>query len=181
MQASDLDQRFVALLTRHHGQLFGFIYALVHNVHDAEELFQKTSIVLWRKFPEFVAGSDFVAWACQTARFEILNFIKARRRDRHFFGDAFLSQVVADQCDRAQELDARREALGGCLQKLSPKDRRLLERCYGGDENFKEVAEDIGRPVGSVYDSLSRIRRALYECIERSLRAAPSTGALGAS
>jgi len=40
---------------------------------------------------------------------------------------------------------------------------------YGESGTFREIAERIGRPVGSVYDSLCRIRRDLYTCIQRKL------------
>jgi RNA polymerase sigma-70 factor (ECF subfamily) len=63
-----------------------------------------------------------------------------------------------------------------CLEKLSEKDRQLVRKCYGDGYRpqgarvtFKAVALELGRPVNTVYKALNRIRRALYECIERTL------------
>jgi DNA-directed RNA polymerase specialized sigma24 family protein len=61
-------------------------------------------------------------------------------------------------------------ALRGCLDKLPDSDRQLVRHCYGDSRvTFKTAAEELGRPVNSVYKALNRIRRALYHCIERQL------------
>ena len=64
----------------------------------------------------------------------------------------------------------RRDALRRCLEKLADKDRELVRHCYGDSRvTFKTVAQELGRPVNTVYKALNRIRKALYECIERTL------------
>ena len=41
---------FAELLRHHQTQLFGYIYSLVRDLDDADDLFQQTSLVLWDKF-----------------------------------------------------------------------------------------------------------------------------------
>src|ERR1051326_7889125 len=64
-------KRLMALMTRHQRQIFAYIYTLVPDRHDAEDLLQETSLVICEKFDEFVPGTDFVAWACQIAWWRI--------------------------------------------------------------------------------------------------------------
>src|SRR4051812_34190449 len=64
-------KRLVALLTRHQRQIFSYIYVLVPNRADAEDLLQETSVVVCEKFHEFKEGTDFVAWACQIAYWRV--------------------------------------------------------------------------------------------------------------
>jgi DNA-directed RNA polymerase specialized sigma24 family protein len=64
-------KRLMMLMTRHQRQIFGYIYALVPNRYDAEDLLQETSLVICEKFNEFEDGTDFVAWACQIAYWRI--------------------------------------------------------------------------------------------------------------
>jgi DNA-directed RNA polymerase specialized sigma24 family protein len=50
----------------------------------------------------------------------------------------------------------------------------LVQRCYSEHESretYKSIAEEIGRPVNTVYKALNRIRRSLHECIDRTLAA----------
>ena len=58
-----------------------------------------------------------------------------------------------------------------CLARLAPSDRELIRRRYSPGETGKSLAEALGRPANSVYQSLGRIRRTLLECIKRRLAA----------
>ena len=51
--AGDRQAEFAALLRQHQTQLFGYIYSLVRDLDDADDLFQQTSLVLWDKFDQF--------------------------------------------------------------------------------------------------------------------------------
>ena len=51
--------QFAELLREHHRDLFNFIFSLVHHHADAEDVFQQTTLVLWRKFDDFVIGTNF--------------------------------------------------------------------------------------------------------------------------
>ena len=161
------EAEFERLLTLHKDQLFAFIFCIVQNVPDAEDVFQQTCIVLWEKFAAFEPDSDFIAWASQVARYKGMQLIKKKHRDRHYFSDEFVAELAERESDRQQLHEQRSRALRKCSKKLSDRDRTLLGLCYRANVSIKKTAEQIGRPVGSVYDSLSRIRGALRKCIER--------------
>jgi RNA polymerase sigma-70 factor (ECF subfamily) len=81
-----------------------------------------------------------------------------------------LIELLADQpVARASQQEASLDALANCRQKLPASDQRLLSLCYDGTRTIQDAAQIVGRPVGSVYDSLTRIRRALYACVTRTL------------
>ena len=40
---------------------------------------------------------------------------------------------------------------------------------FAPDAKFKDAAEELGRSVGALYHSLGRIRRWLYDCVNRKL------------
>jgi RNA polymerase sigma-70 factor (ECF subfamily) len=168
-QGPETAERFAGHMARHHTALMGFILSLVPNWTDAEDLLQQTSVVLWRRFGEFRSGSDFMAWACQVARYHVLNHRRQRSRDRHLFSDEVLDIMAEEAVTHAEELDSERHALGGCLEKLDPKSRRLLGRCYEPGTAVTRVAEELGRTPNSVYKELNRIRDALLRCIRRTL------------
>ena len=166
---SPAKDEFVELITRHRNALFGYILALVQNTADAEDLLQQTCLVLWRKFDQYDPEGNFVGWASKTAQFEVLNFFKRRRRDRVVLSDELLGDLATALVEADDEDAARKEALAGCLAKLSTNDRALVEQCYEGRANFKTVAEKLGRSADGVYKSLARIRQWLFECVERVL------------
>lgn len=160
---------FVQLFTLHQRRLFLYILSQVPNPIEAEEVLQEANVVIWSKSAQFRPGTNFLAWVSQIANFEVMKYRSRRRRDRRQFSDEFLETVSRDALERSDELEDRRRALVECMEKLRPRDRELIQQRYAPGERGKHVAEQMGRPVNSVYQSLGRIRRALLECIQRRL------------
>ena len=161
---------FAEYLRQHQSQLFGYIHSLLRNLSDADDLFQQTTLILWKKFADFDRRRSFLSWACGVARFEVANFLRARSRQQLYFTDELnLMLIEAQQELKQDELDLRREALARCSAKLRTSDRKLLDECYGDSAGVAAVAEREGRSPQSVHNSLRRIRRALFECIRRTL------------
>jgi RNA polymerase sigma-70 factor (ECF subfamily) len=162
-------ERFMELLMRHQHSLLGYIVALVHNLADADDVYQQTSLVLWEKFQDLRDDDDFLRWACTFAYYTSMNFLRTNRRRRIELSDDLAERLADVAAAASRPSDVRREALLGCLGKLSEKDRTLIDRCYERGVSIKAAADALGRPVGAVYHSLRRIRMALFQCVERSL------------
>lgn len=167
-------QEFVDLIARYQNQIFGFICAMVRNRDDAQDVYQQTLLVLWKKFESFEAGTNFTAWAFRIAEREIWAF-RRRRPPEGSLGQEALS-LVAEALREAAEGDLfqrRQDALPNCLAKLPADDRSLIEQVYNRRRRVNDIAQDLGRLPQSITNSLRRIRRALFDCIER---AAPREG-----
>lgn len=166
---------FADLLRCDHARLYGYIHSLVRDLNDADDLFQQTTLVLWNKFETFDAERSFFNWACGVARGEVANFLRARGRQKLYFSDELnLLLVEAHEAMSIDELEDRREALAKCMEKLRDRDRELLTQCYGGDDAIQDIAGRHGRSSSSVHNSLRRIRRALFDCIQQTLSAEPT-------
>jgi RNA polymerase sigma-70 factor (ECF subfamily) len=162
---------FVQLLNESRSRLFGFIHALVINLDDAEDLYQQVVVVLWQKFGEYRPGSDFSSWAVRVAEFTVKNFVRRRRRSKVLFSEEIVERIIEDQSvvERRSHI-SRADALVRCLNRLPSEDRRLIALCYRGERRIHEVAESEGRTPDSLYSTLHRLRRILFNCIERTLR-----------
>jgi RNA polymerase sigma-70 factor, ECF subfamily len=170
MTGQSLDDQFTNLLTAHQGQVFGYIFAAVRNLDDAEELYQQTSLVLWRKFSSYRPDSDFARWACKAAKFEILHFQRHKRRTAIRFSDQALSNLAEVQASPGEDAGRfQQETLGECVDQLSQDDQQLVRLCYGRQYSVKQAAEELQRSVQTLYNSLSRIRHSLFECIQLRL------------
>jgi len=77
--------------------------------------------------------------------------------------------MAAEWEEPSDALESRRQALDGCLKKLRADDRSLLVRRYGSGSTVPEIAQQVSRPVKSIYRSLERTRMTLLECIRRHL------------
>jgi RNA polymerase sigma-70 factor (ECF subfamily) len=160
---------FVQLFTHYQRRLFLYILSQIPNPIEAEEVQQETNVVIWSKFAQFRQGTNFLAWVSQIANFEVMKYRSRKKRDRMQFSDEFLETVSREALERSDELEDRQKALVECIEKLRPRDRELIQQRYAPGEKGKHLAEQIGRPANSVYQSLGRIRRSLMECIQRRL------------
>jgi RNA polymerase sigma-70 factor (ECF subfamily) len=161
---------FVELLTQHQRTLYGYIFTLVHNSTDADDILQETNLVLWDKRLEYKLGTNFMAWACRIAYFKAQNFLKIKGRSRVCFNETLLAKLSDLQIDRSEVHTINSAMLVYCLEKLSATSQHLLKLCYDGSCSIQEVAKQLGRPVGSIYNTLSQIRLKLWKCIRNALK-----------
>jgi RNA polymerase sigma-70 factor (ECF subfamily) len=168
MTPSQQPLEFVALWSAHSRQMYSYIYSLVPNCTDADDVFQETSVTLMQKFDEFDPASSFSAWACRVAYFKVLSLLKKRRPFEHL-DDEFLEAIETTVRQSSFEAEPRFDALSHCLEQLSPKDRKLIEARYHQDMAVEVVAQKLSRNPSGVYKSLTRIHDALLECIRRRL------------
>jgi RNA polymerase sigma-70 factor (ECF subfamily) len=65
----------------------------------------------------------------------------------------------------------RLEALAHCIDKLNEQDRRMLQQCYAADRDYRQIAQTEGKTLAAIYKAVSRIRKALYMCVQRAIAA----------
>jgi RNA polymerase sigma-70 factor (ECF subfamily) len=165
----DKNTEFLKLYNSAQPLLRGYLLAWLHDYHRAEDILQETSLVLWERFGQFRPGESFSAWALGIARNLALQELRRLGISERLANPEVLDAVAAT-CERmAPELEARRRALAGCLEKLSDALRRLVDLFYGRSLSVADVARQTGRSPGGVEVSLFRARQALADCTRRAL------------
>jgi RNA polymerase sigma-70 factor, ECF subfamily len=158
-------KQLVTLMTRHQRQIFSYIYVLVPNRTDAEDLLQETSLVICEKFHDFTPGTDFVAWACQIAYWRVRYSRQKYARSKIVFDQDIVDIVARTASEMADELDERHEALGHCLQRLHPRDREMITARYEPGGSVEAAARRSGRTRQTAYKALARLRKLLLDCV----------------
>jgi RNA polymerase sigma-70 factor (ECF subfamily) len=166
--AGPREDEFFGLFTRYQRRIYAFIRSMVSNSSDADDLFQETSMRLWDQRAKYVSGSDFVAWAFTIARYQVATYRKANARQKLQYSDQFLD-VVARKMEE-ENAEERQLALAQCMDKLSPRNVQILLAFYAPGAAARQVATQFGGSVDAVYQTISRVRRILHECIQQSLK-----------
>jgi RNA polymerase sigma-70 factor, ECF subfamily len=159
-------EAFLKEFAFHHDRLFAYLFSLLPHRPDAEDVFQRTSLILWQKFDQWDPSSDFLAWACGVAFYEVRNFIRVASRDRLRFGETLLETLSKERTAALKQRDERVAALQECLRKLDPDERELLQRAYIDDESIRELAARDGRAAQTLYNRLNLLRKRLLECTD---------------
>ena len=161
---------FVRLLTQNERRVYAFILSLVPNWSDADEILQETNVRLWNEFERFRPGTDFGAWACAVAKFQVLTHRKRAAREKVKFTGDFIDVVAHAMAETDGDAAERHRALQRCVEELSPTNREMLRAYYRHGAVGAQVAAAFGRSIDALYKSLSRIRRALLACVEMKLK-----------
>jgi RNA polymerase sigma-70 factor (ECF subfamily) len=153
-------------------RVYGYILTLLPNRDDADDAFQETCVVLWKKWSEWDRQCKFVTWACGIAHHVVRNVRRSKRRATSVaLPNDILDELAGLQVAMESQLSARREALTGCLEKLPPPQRELIERTYLSGTPIRDVAQGMTDSASSVYMRLYRIRQTLHDCIDRAVAA----------
>ena len=168
MASTKSPTEFVALWTVYARRVYAYIFSLVPNATDADDLLQETSLVLLQKFEEAGPIENFPAWACKVAYLKVLEFHR-QRRPAELVDELFFEAVNQEAVKHVDGLDRRMEALSDCLARLSAKDRRLIDLRYRGNHSVASVGRKLGRTGSAIYKALARVRESLLDCMRRKL------------
>ena len=166
----DQDEAVDALLAEK-PLLVGYARAIVGNRTVAEDLFQDLLILVMRKHAEIPDAQALAGWSRRALRFLALKALEKRSRERPAM-DAELVDLIDATCAESQPARADRylDALVHCRDRLPERSRRLLAMRYEEEISGQEIADRLGRPINTVYVTLTRLHRALEECVRAQLR-----------
>ncbi|PHR95460.1 MAG: RNA polymerase subunit sigma [Blastopirellula sp.] len=165
-------EQFIELLAEHDHALTSFVMSLIPGSSDAQDILQETKMALWRSFDKFQPGSNFRAWARQTALNRVLNFRrrKAQENERLWFTEKCYELLATEFDHDAQRREDQAVHLRKCITKLPTEQQRLLTLRYFHDSTVEDIAAKVERTVQATYRALSRIRLSLRNCIHQEVR-----------
>jgi RNA polymerase sigma-70 factor (ECF subfamily) len=160
------------------GSLYNTAYRLARNAEDAEDLVQETFLRAYRSFDQFTPGTNLKAWLFRILKNAFINEYRKRRAapvEEEFAAleESFESRIDSDRYPAAKnpEQEALDRSLDEDVQRALdelPADYRmavLLADLEGF--SYKEIAEILEIPIGTVMSRLYRGRKQLEEVLLR--------------
>ena len=154
----DTRQAATALVERHYQRVYAYAYRLSGSACDAEDLAQQAFLQAQRRLHQ-LRGDDAGGWLATIVRNLWLK--ELRRRSRKPAADG-LVDTPADE-DRSWE---SADELQAALQRLDDDHRTVLLMHYFEAMSYKEIAESLRTPIGTVMSRLHRARARLRAVIE---------------
>jgi RNA polymerase sigma-70 factor (ECF subfamily) len=151
--------------------LYNTAFRMTRNAEDAEDLVQETYLKAYKYYDKFEVGTNFKAWLFKIMKNTFINNYRKRQQSppQSDFADieeSFESQVV-DEARRIK--DPEEELLEGVLDEdlqraideLPPDYRMVVLLADLEGFSYKEIADILEVPVGTVMSRLYRGRRLL--------------------
>lgn len=165
-QTSD-QERFSGLFLESERALCGFVFSLLPNRADADDVLQETLRCLWEHHHEYDHSRPFLPWACQFAYMQVLQMRRRHAIRGKYFCDALVETLADERPVDSEWEQSQKKALMLCLKTLSNEDRELVELRYDSDKSITDLSTQLGQTANTFYKRLQRIRQELVECITR--------------
>ncbi len=180
---------FIELLTPHKDILHGICKNLIWNSNDIEDALQTAIMSAYKSFDKFEEGSNFKAWMIKFLINTVFNFNKRHTRlnifetfheevldtgkashDEHDSPDMFemleaeniYHEILKDPLKLLERMDTN---IKDSLLKLNMAERTIFLLKSITDHSYKEIANILEIPIGTVMSHLYRARAKLRESL----------------
>jgi RNA polymerase sigma-70 factor (ECF subfamily) len=166
--------RFSALISEHLDGLFRTALRLTRNRANAEDLLQETFLRAWRSFHTFQPGTNARAWLYRILMNAHIDAYRRTTREPEVVDqddvDEFYLYSKVQESDEYKRAGNPEEALlsqlmdadvVGALEALPETFRAVVVLADIEEFSYKEIAEILDIPIGTVMSRLHRGRRQL--------------------
>jgi RNA polymerase sigma factor (sigma-70 family) len=142
---------------------------LARNDHDAEDLVQETYLKAFRSYASFQPGTNFRAWIFRILRNTFLSSCPVRRRQLMVELESEEQVFPAfASCTTPESLlidSSSMAAIRGAIEELPAIYREVILLCDVEDASYREIAEILSIPIGTVMSRLARARRMVRDAL----------------
>lgn len=163
MSSDSSSPDFPKLVDLYYQSLFRFALSLIRNENEASDLVQQTFLIWARKGSSLKDGSKVKSWLFTTLYRE---FIRSNRRNKRMEpteDEPMEWMLPPDEVDYQAKVDS--QTLLKKLGDLEEAYREPLVLFYLEDLSYKEIADILDIPIGTVMSRLSRGKSALKKLL----------------
>ncbi|MCM8535946.1 MAG: sigma-70 family RNA polymerase sigma factor [Lentisphaeraceae bacterium] len=172
VQASLEQQRpelFVSLFESDRNRLYSYIFAFMADSVAADDIFQETSMVLWREFSKFTIGTNFSKWANGIAFNRIREYRRKNKKYAVGFSEEMLESLV-EVAEKDVDEDSKWSVLQACRKNLAEHTHKLYEDFYVQNLKAQQIADKTGRSIFAIRKAIHKLRKKLFDCVEEKKR-----------
>ena len=146
------------LIAEHHQVVYRYAYRLTGSVQDAEDLTQQVFLTAQQKSGQVRQQESVRGWL-----FAILRnyFLKSCQKRRPMSAGSLSLNIDAIPAPIPNEGAVDQERLQAALNELPPKYRLVLTMFYFEDASYRDIADQLELPIGTVMSRLARAKAYL--------------------
>jgi RNA polymerase sigma-70 factor (ECF subfamily) len=165
-------EAFGYLVDRYKGPAYGTAYALLGDREEALDAVQEAFVRAWRALPRFDDRFPFPTWFYRILRNFCLDQIRRRKHRRHESLEERREEhglETPDETrrpDREARLHELRDHLRHAIARLRPVERDVVILKDLQGMTYREIAQTLDIPQGTVASTLFKARRKLQRMLE---------------
>src|SRR3990167_1752399 len=157
----EIEECFEEHLLEHLDSLYNFAYRLTRNREEAEDLVQEASLRGFNSYHKFAEGTNFKAWMFTIVRNIYINEYRKKSREPLKVNYEEVENFISLPEFTGFEEELFSEALQQSLGQLPEELRTTLMLFYVEELPYKEIAEVMKCPVGTVMSRLFMARQCM--------------------
>ena len=132
--------------------IYAVIRGVVKNKENAEDLTAEFFIKLWNMADQYKAGSGHKTWMTVIARNMAIDFMRKAGREQltEEVSEVSAADTAAGIADSMENEVVGRMNFRETVEKLPETERQIMTMKLAGQMTFKEIAEVLGIPMGTV-------------------------------
>ena len=154
---------FESLVEHYYRGLYQFAYNLAHNEPEACDLTQQTFLIWARKGHQLRDPLKVKTWLFTTLHREFLQTRRKHVRFPHYELDEVAGELPSVPPVMVDQLDAA--TVVASLARVNELYRAPLSLFYLEDYSYKEIAEILDVPIGTVQSRIARGKSHLYKTL----------------
>lgn len=148
------------VVASHHQAVYRYAFRLTGKVPDAEDLTQQAFLIAQRKLDQVRDPAKADRWLYAVVR---SCFLKNRRRRRPTTAANLDLQMEEIAVEPPAEETVDREMLDRALNELPDQYRLIVVMYYFEEYSYKQIAQELGVPMGTVMSRLARAKQRLRQ------------------
>jgi RNA polymerase sigma-70 factor (ECF subfamily) len=156
---------FAALYRSLEPRVYRFILSKLNDSFEAADILNETFLEVWRSASSYQGRSKPTTWIFGIAYHKVMDRYR-KQRPEDLTDPAELEQADG-RADQAAALAALEEGrhLRHCLDELKPAQRAVMELAFYEDLPYREIAEIVDCPEGTVKTRIFHAKEALRRCL----------------
>ncbi|HEX4014563.1 MAG TPA: RNA polymerase sigma factor [Candidatus Cybelea sp.] len=157
-------EAFATLVERYDRAVYHLSYRMLHHTEDARDVTQEAFFKAFRSLRTFKPGAKFSTWVFAIAYHACCDRLSRRKRDS--------SEELPDRADPAQGPEQQAIAaddaarLRRAIDALPEKYRAVITLFHLQGQQYEEIANVLGLPMGTVKTHLFRAKEQLRRLLE---------------
>lgn len=158
------------LIDLHKDRLFGFIWRMVRDHHEAEDVCQDAFLKAFASLDTFSSEYRFSTWLFTIAYRVCLNRLRRKRAltgtDLSMTSQSLETDETASSSLESREASELRQTIWTAVDRLTAPQRAAVLLFYRHEMSCQEIARIVQLPLATVKSHLHRARARLREMLE---------------
>lgn len=146
--------------------LGNFINSKLNDSFQSADILHDVFIEIWKGAGRFEGRSSVKTWVFGIAYRKVMDVFRKAGKMKFV---AEIPDIQDESPSAVQSLYATQQAglVRGCLDKLKPEHRSVVELAFFEDMGYREISEIVGSPEGTVKTRIFHAKKLLMRCLEK--------------